>query len=78
MSFSLNLIWVPFSVSHDAEASTSGGPVHTEISVSGGAVSDSKDESAQEEESEHDLDHYILARDRVRRETKLPSKYDKY
>lgn len=33
----------------------------------------------QEEETEvEDLDHYILARDRRRRETKLPSKYDDF
>ena len=42
-------------------------------------MSDSEVESAdQEEETEEDLDHYILARDRKRREIKLPSKYDDF
>lgn len=63
----------------DSEASTSENLLQMESSVSGGAVSDSEVESAdQEEETEEDLDHYILARDRKRRETKLPSKYDDF
>lgn len=79
VSFSPNLIQGPFKGLHDSEASTSENVVQIESSVSGGAVSDSEVESAvQEEETEEHLDHYILARDRKRRETKLPSKYDDF
>ena len=80
VTFSPYLIKGPCKGLHDSEASTSrGNSTQTESSVSGGAESDSEVESSgQGAETEQDLDHYILARDRVRRETKLPSKYDDF
>lgn len=76
-TFSENLVQGPSRSLHDSEASTS---VTPESSVSGGAVSVSEDELAdqREETEKEDLDHYVLARDRKRRETKLPSKYDDF
>lgn len=86
VSFSPDLIKGPSPCKNDSEASTSGSEP-SESSVSGGVVSDSQGEAvAQEEEvtvdsteaEEQDLDNYILARDRKRRETKMPSKYDDF
>lgn len=77
------LIKGPTSCLHDSEASVSG--TATELGVSGGVISGSamedgsvEDDSESSSEGGQDLSNYILARDRSRRETKMPSKFDDF
>ena len=83
VSFSPELIRGPSSCLHDLEASTSG--TVTESTESGEASSRSDiatgstaEESESSSEEEQDLGNYILARDRSRREIKMPSKFDDF